>query len=184
MKNELIYGQKPDMESANYIELTLKDENKLDVSIGYKGEPTVWHFIMKNPDKYEAFKAELINAVDECEDGIWELNDLIQAVDIHDDYELEYDCPAQDTTILVTMKEINDYINEVETRLEVQYQNEGCLTGLSGQSEEIINATCHLNNIEFKKPLGNFSKDYWRGILATLRWITMGGEKHDSQVLD
>ena len=70
MKNEIIYGQKPDMESANYIELTIKDENKLDVSIGYKGEPTVWHLIMKNPDKYEAFKAELIKAVDECEDGI------------------------------------------------------------------------------------------------------------------
>lgn len=64
MKNEIIYGQKPDMESANYIELTLKGENKLDVSIGYKGEPTVWHLIMKNPDKYEAFKAELIHEKD------------------------------------------------------------------------------------------------------------------------
>jgi len=26
MKNELIYGQKPDMESANYVELTLKND--------------------------------------------------------------------------------------------------------------------------------------------------------------
>jgi hypothetical protein len=90
MKNELIYGQKPDMETANYVELTIRDKNKLDVIIGYKGEPTVWHLIMKNPDKYEAFKAELIKSADECEDDIWELNDLIQAEDIHDDYELEY----------------------------------------------------------------------------------------------
>lgn len=117
MKNELIYGQKPDMETANYVELTIRDKNKLDVIIGYKGEPTVWHLIMKNPDKYEAFKAELIKSADECEDDIWELNDLIQAEDIHDDYELEYDCPAQDTAILVSMDEIDDYIKEVSARL-------------------------------------------------------------------
>lgn len=184
MKNELIYGQKPDMESANYVELTLKDENKLDITIGFMGEPIVWHLIMKNPSKYEAFKAELKAACTDCGDDTCDLNDFIQAQDIHDNYELEFDCPAQDTAILVTMQEIDDYINEVETRLEVQCHNEGCLTGLSGQSKEVINAICHLNNINLKNPLGSFSDDYWRGVLATLRWITMGSNKHDSQVLD
>jgi hypothetical protein len=169
MKNEIIYGQKPDMESANYIELTLKDENKLDVSIGYKGEPTVWHFIMKNPDKYEAFKTELINAVDECEDGIWKLNDLIQAEDIHDDYELEYDCPAQDTAILVSMDEIDDYISEVSSRLT--FYIEGECSGVD----------MFKHKIDPRKPLGNYSYDYWAGVMSVLNWITMGSEKHDTE---
>lgn len=30
---------------------------------------------------------------------------------------LEYDCPAQDTAILVSMDEIDDYIKEVSARL-------------------------------------------------------------------
>lgn len=167
MKNEIIYGQKPDMESANYIELTLKDENKLDVSIGYKGEPTVWHLIMKNPDKYEAFKAELIKAVDECEDGIWELNDLIQAEDIHDDYELEYDCPAQDTAILVSMDEIDDYIKEVSARLTLFIEGK-C------DSEDVFKY-----KINPKKPFGTYSYEYWAGVMSVLNWITMGSEKHD-----
>lgn len=167
MKNEIIYGQKPDMESANYIELTLKDENKLDVSIGYKGEPTVWHLIMKNPDKYEAFKAELIKAVDECEDDIWELNDLIQAEDIHDDYELEYDCPAQDTAILVSMDEIDDYIKEVSARLTLFIEGE-C------DSEDMFKY-----KINPKKPFDNYSYEYWAGVMSVLNWITLGSEKHD-----
>ena len=167
MKNEIIYGQKPDMESANYIELTLKGENKLDVSIGYKGEPTVWHLIMKNPDKYEAFKAELIKAIDECEDGIWELNDLIQAEDIHDDYELEYDCPAQDTAILVSMDEIDDYIKEVSARLTLFIEGE-C------DSEDMFKY-----KINPKKPFGTYSYEYWAGVMSVLNWITMGSEKHD-----
>lgn len=167
MKNEIIYGQKPDMESANYIELTLKGENKLDVSIGYKGEPTVWHLIMKNPDKYEAFKAELINAVDECEDGIWELNNLIQAEDIHDDYELEYDCPAQDMAILVSMDEIDDYIKEVSARLTLFIEGE-C------ESEDMFKY-----KINPEKPFDNYSYEYWAGVMSVLNWITMGSEKHD-----
>lgn len=167
MKNEIIYGQKPDMESANYIELTLKGENKLDVSIGYKGEPTVWHLIMKNPDKYEAFKAELINAVNECEDGIWELNDLIQAEDVHNDYELEYDCPAQDTAILVSMDEIDDYIKEVSARLTLFVEGE-C------ESEDMFKY-----KINPKKPFDNYSYEYWAGVMSALNWITMGSEKHD-----
>ena len=167
MKNELIYGQKPDMETANYVELTIKDENKLDVVIGYKGEPTVWHLIMKNPDKYEAFKAELIKAIDECEDGIWELNDLIQAEDIHDDYELEYDCPAQDTAILVSMDEIDDYIKEVSARLTLFIEGE-C------DSEDMFKY-----KINPKKPFGTYSYEYWAGVMSVLNWITMGSEKHD-----
>lgn len=167
MKNELIYGQKPDMETANYVELTIKDENKLDVVIGYKGEPVVWHLIMKNPDKYEAFKAELIKAIDECEDGIWELNDLIQAEDIHDDYELEYDCPAQDTAILVSMDEIDDYIKEVSARLTLFIEGE-C------DSEDMFKY-----KINPKKPFGTYSYEYWAGVMSVLNWITMGSEKHD-----
>lgn len=167
MKNELIYGQKPDMETANYVELTIKDENKLDVVIGYKGEPTVWHLIMKNPDKYEAFKAELIKAIDECEDGIWELNDLIQAEDIHDDYELEYDCPAQDTAILVSMDEIDDYIKEVSARLTLFIEGE-C------DSEDMFKY-----KINPKKPFSTYSYEYWAGVMSVLNWITMGSEKHD-----
>lgn len=167
MKNELIYGQKPDMETANYVELTIKDENKLDVIIGYKGEPTVWHLIMKNPDKYEAFKAELIKAADECEDDIGELNDLIQAEDIHDDYELEYDCPAQDTAILVSMDEIDDYIKEVSARLILFIEGE-C------NSEDMFKY-----KINPKKPFGTYSYEYWAGVMSVLNWITMGSEKHD-----
>lgn len=167
MKNELIYGQKPDMETANYVELTIKDENKLDVIIGYKGEPTVWHLVMKNPDKYEAFKAELIKAADECEDGIWELNDLMQAEDIHNDYELEYDCPAQDTAILVSMDEIDDYIKEVSARLILFIEGE-C------NSEDMFKY-----KINPKKPFGTYSYEYWAGVMSVLNWITMGSEKHD-----
>lgn len=167
MKNELIYGQKPDMETANYVELTIRDKNKLDVIIGYKGEPTVWHLIMKNPDKYEAFKAELIKSADECEDDIWELNDLIQAEDIHDDYELEYDCPAQDTAILVSMDEIDDYIKEVSARLTLFIEGE-C------ESEDMFKY-----KINPKKPFGNYSYEYWSGVMSALNWITMGSEKHD-----
>lgn len=167
MKNELIYGQKPDMETANYVELTIKDENKLDVIIGYKGEPTVWHLVMKNPDKYEAFKTELIKAVDECEDGIWELNDLIQAEDIHDDYELEYNCPAQDTAILVSMDEIDDYIKEVSARLTLFIEGE-CNSG-----------DMFKYKINPKNPFGNYSYEYWAGVMSALNWITMGSEKHD-----
>lgn len=167
MKNEIIYGQKPDMESANYIELTLKGKNKLDVSIGYKGEPTVWHLIMKNPDKYEAFKAELIKAVSECEDDIWELNDLIQAEDVHNDYELEYDCPAQDTAILVSMDEIDDYIKEASARLTLFIEGK-C------ESEDMFKYKINPN-----KPFGNYSYEYWAGVMSALNWITMGSEKHD-----
>jgi len=167
MKNELIYGQKPDMESANYVELTLKDENKLDVTIGFMGELTVWHLIMKNPSKYETFKAELKAACAECGDDTCDLNDFIQAQDIHDNYELEYDCPAQDTAILVSMDEIDDYIKEVSARLTLFIEGK-C------ESEDMFKY-----KINPKKPFGNYSYEYWAGVMSTLNWITMGSEKHD-----
>lgn len=165
MKNELIYGQKPDITSATYVELNRKEDNKLDVIISVEGNLTTWHLIMKNPDKYEAFKAALIDEISEY--SIEWINDTIQGQDIHDDYELEYDCPAQDTAILVSMDEIDDYISEVSTRLT--FYIEGKCFGV-----DLLK-----HKIDPRKPLGNYSYDYWAGVMSALNWITMGGEKHD-----
>lgn len=169
MKSEIIYGQKPDIESMSYIELTLKDDNKLDVKIVLKEDTTVWHLIMKDMTKYEAFKENLIEWVTEFADDLFAINDFIQAEDIHEIYNLEYDVPAQDTQILVSIDEIDDYIDEVSTLL--QYCIEGCANGAKMFEHEI-------NPIN---PLGNHSLDYWLGVMATLNWITMGGEKHDAE---
>lgn len=184
MKKEVIYGIKPADPNPTFVELTLKDDNKLDINICYEGDENVWHLIMKNPDKYQAFKDELIKEANQSPDEIWMLNEFVDGQDVHDNYELDFDCPAQNTKVLVSMDEIDDYIEEVENRLEVMYTNEGCLTDLSDKPQYVIDALCHLYNIDPKQPLDNFSDDYWCGVLATLRWITMGSEKHDSQVLD
>lgn len=166
MKTELIYGHKPNS-TASYVEITRKDNNKIDVDICYNNAPSVWHLVMNNPDKYEEFKRDLLDEANKATDGIWELNDFIQCC--IDDYDIEYDSPAHDTEVLVSIEEIDEYIEEVSTRLDF------CREG-HAKAEKMFR-----HKIDPTNPLGYYSMDYWLGVMATLNWITMGSEKHDSE---
>lgn len=171
MINEVIYGEKPINPNASYVELIRKDDTKLDVDICCEGFHEVWHLILKNKNYYEPFRDALIQDLKDYgeEEGVLILIDSVQAQDYHEQW-IDYDEPACNTNILVSMDEIDDYIEEVSSRLE--YYCEGHTFG----------GAVIKYNIDFRKPLGNYSVDYWRGVLATLHWITMGDDKHDSEV--
>ena len=167
MKKEVIYGEKPVNPNPEYVELTLKDDGKLDINLS----GSVWHLIMKDASRYDEFKAEVLKAIEEIKadgDTIDYLTDYIQSEDWHNEY-VDYDCPACDTEVLVTIDEIDDYVKEVSARLT--YVTEG----------ECDAADMFKYKINPNKPLGGFSLEYWTGVMATLNWITMGSEKHDPE---
>lgn len=165
MKKEVIYGEKPENPNPEYVELTIKDDGKLDIDLC----GSVWHLIMKDINKYDEFKEEVLKAIKEIKksgDEIGSLTDFIQSQDWHDEY-VDFDCPAYDTEILVDIDEIDDYVKEVSARL--MYTIEG----------ECDAQKMFKYKINPQNPLGNFSFEYWTGVMATLNWITMGSEKHD-----
>ena len=171
MKTEVIFGQKPINPDSSYIELKL-DGNKLQVDLCNEGAHSVWHLIMNDVSKYDALKEEFAKAAKEifAEAGdIGYFIDVIQGQDIHDDYDLEYDVPANDTAILVSLEEIDEYVKEVSARLLCEFE------GSCNQADAIK------FKINPKKPLGDYSYDYWAGVMSTLNWITMGSEKHDTE---
>ena len=171
MTNEVIYGEKPINPDASYVELRRKDDTKLDVDICYEGSHNVCHLILKNKNYYEPFRDALIQDLKDYgeEEGVMILINSVQAQDYHEQW-VDYDMPAWDTNILVSMNEIDNYIEEVSSRLE--YYCEGHTFG----------GTVMKYNIDLKQPLGKYSVDYWRGVMATLNWITCGDEKHNSEV--
>lgn len=184
MKNEVIYGEKPINANASYVELIRKDDNKLTVDICIEGSHSVCNLVLKDESCYEPFKAALIQDLNDCVDeyGIGILIDAVQAMDYHEKW-IDYDDPAWNTEVCVSMDEIDEYISEVETRLLVHYERSDLLTDLSDKPATEIKQLCKDNNVQYNDVLDGESEDYWRGVLATLRWITMGSEKHDSDVL-
>lgn len=185
MKTEVIFGQKPINPDSSYIELKL-DGNKLQVDLCNEGTHSVWHLIMNDVSKYDALKEEFTKAAKEifAEAGdIGYFIDVIQGQDIHDNYDLEYDNPSCDTDVLVSMEDIDKYIEEVETRLIVHYTQDGLWTDISDKSETEINVMCRACGVNPRKPLEHISEDWWRGVLATLRWITTNDTKFDDDVL-
>lgn len=167
MKSEIIYGKKTN--PTSYIEFTLNDNGRLDICINWVKQKSVWHLIMKDPTKYEAFKKEMIEDIEKYPDELWWVNDFVQAEDIHEKYGLSFDIPATDTDIYVSIEAIDEYIEEVSARLT--YYIEG-----KCDAKRMFRY-----RIDPKKPLGGFSFDYWNGVMATLNWLTTGGEKHDSE---
>lgn len=167
MKKEVIYGEKPVNPNPEYVELTLKDDGKLDINLC--GE--VWHLIMKDINRYEEFKAEVLKAIKEIKGGgddIGYLTDFIQSQDWHDEY-VDFDCPACDTEVLVTIDEIDDYVKEVSARL---------ICAIEGECDA---KDMFKYKIKPDNPFDGFSPEYWTGVMATLNWITMGSEKHDPE---
>lgn len=184
MKTEVIYGEKPINPNASYAELIRKDDNKLTVDICCNGKHSVCNLVLKDESYYEPFKEALIQDLNDYaeDEGIGTLIDSVQSMDYHEKW-INYDSPAWDTDILVSMDEIDDYIREVETRLIVHYDNSNLATDISDMSKEEIKQLCKEDNVEYNNVLGGKSEDYWCGVLATLRWITNGDTKFDDDVL-
>ena len=185
MKSEIIYGKKTN--PTSYVELVLKDDNKLDVVMRDKNNDvaTVCHLSLKNEHCYETFKEALIQDLKEYmddEDDVYTLIDSVQAQDYHDKW-VDYADSAWDTEVLVSTDDIDKYMEEVVTRITLYYEKLGMLTDTTDETLSAIRKACWDYDIDPKKPLGDFREEYWYGVLATLNWITSNDEKHDYQVI-
>ena len=65
---------------------------------------------------------------------------------------------------MVSVDEIDDYIKEVSARLTFFIEGK-C------DAEDMFRY-----KINPKKPFGNYSYEYWAGVMSALNWITMGSE--------
>lgn len=185
IKSEIIYGQKPLFPDRSYVELVRKDNNKLDLIHSIKGNVYTHHYVLKDASYYEPFKAFILQMVDPNESDEENVIGIAEGGTVEDAFEwVDYDNPAWDTTLAVEINELDRYLFEAETRLEIHYYKEGYyFQDLDDKSEgEIINL-CNFSGINYNKPLDGYSTDYWEGVVSTLRYLTLADEgKHSCDV--
>lgn len=187
-REDVIYGKKTgDYKVDSYVEVWLRDEdNGFGVCYQHDAQGCVWHFLLREIDKYDEIKDTLKELI--CgANNAREVYDILGEYFSSDDmYEYLDDEPEYDEPEMRTKEEIQEYESEAFDRVWlVRKQNlfRNMLEGTESIQADIldgclkeIDRVCKEYNIDFKEPVSDWDYGYWSGILAALRWV-MGDEK-------
>ena len=183
---QIVYGAKSgNCTTDKYVLISMHEDGSNHIYINFtdSGHACVYHFIIKDPNKYEEFvngfskRIAKCKTVDDIEFKFNNIDDFIyQYLDDYPEYEFE----------MRTEDEISEYMNEACDRVWlIRKQNMFCnmLMGLESIDANIldgcnkaIDEVCKKYDIDFQEPVSDWNYGYWSGILSALRWV-MGEEK-------
>lgn len=187
-REDVIYGKKTgNYQTDTYVEIWLRDgDNGFGVCYQHNARGCIWHFLLKEIDKYDEAKdtlQELICGIDNPPEVYDTLVDYFSSDDM---YEYLDDEPEYEESPTRTEEEINEYMSEAHDRVwlirkQQMFNNilmgtEAIHAAVLGESMKAIDRVCDKYAIDFKEPVSDWDYGYWSGILAALRWV-MGDEK-------
>lgn len=187
-REDVIYGKKTgDYKVDSYVEIWLRDEdNGFCVCYQHDACGCVWHFILREIEKYDEVKATLQELI--CgANNLPEVYDILVDYFSSDDvYEYLDDEPEYEEPEMRTKEEIQEYESEAFDRVWLVRKQDmfaNMLAGTESIQADIldgclkeIDRVCKEYNIDFKEPVSDWKYGYWSGILAALRWV-MGDER-------